>query len=281
MTSHLNERECEIDDKNFAKIAAILDRKRGFRLTDYKNVSMKRRVAIRMRVTNCRDVSEYCKILLRKSEEPDLLLSALTIHVSHFFRNPSLFDALRDRIFPEIFTKALLRPDASLRIWCMGCAEGEEPYSLAILLKEYFASELAHIKVVIRGTDIDAGILSRARLGEYGAKRLKEIPPLFLKRYFKQQGKSFQLIPEIMEMVTFNRDSITRFSQYESSDLIMCRNTLIYFTRPEQERIQEGIADILPLGGVLVLGKSETLTNKARGRFTSICPVERIYRRIA
>ena len=281
MTSRLDERECEIDDKSFAKIAAILDRKRGFCLTDYKNVSMKRRIAIRMRVTNCRDVSEYCKLLLRKGEEPDLLLNTLTIHVSHFFRNPSLFDALRDQIFPELFAKALSRPDSPLRIWCMGCAGGEEPYSLAMLLREYFAPELAHVKVFIRGTDIDAGILSRARLGEYGAARLKEIPRRFLERYFRKQGKNFQLIPEIIEMVTFNRDTITRFSQYESSDLIMCRNTLIYFTRPEQERIQEGIADILPLGGVLVLGKSETLTNKARGRFTSICPVERIYRRIA
>jgi len=81
-------------------------------------------------------------------------------------------------------------------------------------------------------------------------------------------------------MVTFLKGDITRTTEFVASDLVVCRNTLIYFTRPDQEKILHGVADILPAGGILVLGKSETLTSDVRRRFESICPVERIYRRI-
>ncbi len=272
--------ECGIDDGELAAIGAILNRKSGFRLAVYKNSCMKRRIAIRMRATRCRDAAEYRGLLLRRGEELDLLLKTLTIHVSQFFRNPSLFDKLRDQVFPELFAAAGLRADSPLRIWCLGCAGGEEPYSLAILLKEYFGPELERIRTVILGTDIDAATLDCARRGEYGAERLKDVSPPFMARYFRPHGKHFRLIPEIMEMVSFTRDNITHIPRYVPSEMAMCRNTLIYFTRSEQERILESIADILPLNGILVLGKSETLVGKARRRFAPFCPVERIYRRV-
>lgn len=284
MTPLLNNRasppECGIDDRDLAAISAILDRKRSFRLMDYKNACMKRRIAMRMRATHCRDATEYCRLLLQRGEELDSLLKALTIHVSQFFRNPSLFEKLRNQVFPELFATAALRPDNTLRIWCMGCAAGEEPYSLAILLRECCGPELRRVKTVILGTDIDAGTLESASRGEYGVERLRDVSPLFRERYFRPHGKRFRLIPEIKDMVSFSRDNLAHVSRYLPCDIALCRNTLIYFNRAEQERILEGIADILPLNGILVLGKSETLVGKARRRFTPLCPVERIYRRV-
>ncbi len=271
----------EINDHELEEISAILGRKRNFSLSGYKSMCMKRRIAIRVRATHCRDTAEYLGLLLKSEQELDRLQKVLTIHVSQFFRNPSLFEKLRRHVLPELFATAKARPDKTLRIWCLGCAGGEEPYSLAILLREYFIRELKQVAVTITGTDIDTGTLAIARGGIYGKDRLREIPPVFLKRYFRQHGERFHLAPEIRNMVTFTQDSITNSDQYVFNDLVLCRNTLIYFTRCEQENILNRIAEVLPAHGILVLGRSETLARNIRRRFASLCPIERIYRKIA
>jgi len=271
----------EINDHELEEIGAILGRKRNFSLFGYKSMCMKRRVAIRIRATHCRNTAEYLGLLRKSEQELDRLQKVLTIHVSQFFRNPSLFEKLQRHVLPEFFAAAKARPDKTLRIWCLGCAGGEEPYSLAILLREYFIRELKQVAVTITGTDIDTGILAIAREGIYGKDRLKEVSPVFLKRYFRQHGERFHLAPEIRNMVTFTQDSITNIDQNVSNDLVLCRNTLIYFTRCEQENILNRIAEVLPAHGILVLGKSETLARNMRRRFASLCPIERIYRKIA
>ena len=138
----------------------------------------------------------------------------------------------------------------------------------------------ARREIAILGTDIDAETIRTAQQAEYIEERLKEVPAGLKDRYFRQTGSRFRLVPELREMVTFLQGDITRTAEYVASDLVVCRNTLIYFTRPDQEKILGGVADILPPGGILVLGKSETLVGDVRQRFESICPVERIYRRL-
>lgn len=241
---------------------------------------MKRRVAIRMRSTRCRDAAEYCNLLRQSPQELDLLQKTLTIHVSQFFRNPSMFDKLRDDVLPGLFNACKKNGTGKVRFWCLGCAGGEEPFSLAILLREHFSKELRKIQTVILGTDIDAETIRAAQQAEYIEERLKEVPADLKDRYFRQNGTHFRLVPELREMVTFLQADITRTAEFVPSDLVVCRNTLIYFTRPDQEKILHGLADILPPGGILVLGKSETLVGDVRQRFEAICPVERIYRRL-
>ena len=241
---------------------------------------MKRRVAIRLRATRCRDAAEYCNLLRQSPQELDLLQKALTIHVSQFFRNPSMFDKLRDDVLPGLFSSCEKNGTGKVRFWCLGCAGGEEPFSLAILLREHFSKELRTVQTIIHGTDIDAETIRAARQAEYIEDRLKEVPADLKDRYFRQNGARFRLVPELREMVTFLQADITRTTEYRPSDLVVCRNTLIYFTRPGQEKILHGVADILPAGGILVLGKSETLVGDVRRRFEAICQVERIYRRL-
>jgi len=269
----------EISDRELEEIAVILGLRRGFDLSVYKAKYMKRRVAIRMRSTRCRTVSAYSNLLQQSDRELDLLQKTLTIHVSQFFRNPSMFEKLRTDVMPGLLKGWQGEAAEPLRFCCLGCAGGEEPYSLAILLREYFGAELRHTRIDIEGTDIDLETLANARQAEYNEDRLKDVPEEIRGRYFQRQGARFSLIPQIREMVTFLQSDITRVEGYVRSDLILCRNTLIYFTRPEQEKILNGIAEVLPPGGVLVLGKSESLVGAARPRFTPVCPVERIYRR--
>ena len=270
----------EITDDELAEIGTILSRWRSINMSSYKDKCMKRRVAIRLRSTRCRDAAEYCNLLRQSPQELDLLQKALTIHVSQFFRNPSMFDKLRDEVLPGIFSSCDINGAGKLRFWSLGCAGGEEPFSLAILLREHFSKELRKVQTIIHGTDIDAETIRAAQQGEYIEERLKEVPADIKDRYFRQNGSRFRLVPELHEMVTFLQGDITRTTEYVPSDLVVCRNTLIYFTRPDQEKILHGVADILPAGGILVLGKSETLAGDVRQRFAAICPVERIYRRL-
>jgi len=269
----------EITDDELAEIGTILSMWRSINISAYKDKCMKRRVAIRMRSTRCRDAAEYCNLLRQSPQELDLLQKALTIHVSQFFRNPSMFVKLRDEVLPGLFSSCDKNGAGTLRFWCLGCAGGEEPYSLAILLREHFSKELRQVQTIILGTDIDTETIRAAQQAEYIEDRLKEVPADLKERYFRQNGTRFRLVPELREMVTFLQGDITRTSEYAPSDLVVCRNTLIYFTRPDQEKILQGIADILPAGGILVLGKSETLVGEVRQRFEAVCPVERIYRR--
>ena len=269
----------EISDDELAEISAILSMWRPINMSAYKDKYMKRRVAIRMRSTHCRNAGEYCNLLRQSPAELDLLQKTLTIHVSQFFRNPSMFEKLRTEILPGLFQERTTSGSDTLRLWCLGCAGGEEPYSLAILLREYFSKELRAVQTVINATDIDAETIRSAQQAEYTEERLRDVPAEHRERYFRQHGHLFRLVPEIREMVNFLQSDMTHTSGHIPSDLVVCRNTLIYFTRPDQEKILHGVADILPEGGILVLGKSETLVGDVRRRFQAVCPVERIYRR--
>jgi chemotaxis protein methyltransferase CheR len=167
-----------------------------------------------------------------------------------------------------------------VRFWSVGCAGGEEPYSLAILLKESFAEEPSLPRVDILATDVDEGIIEAARQGVYVDERLDETPDAIKLRWFTLDGEKYYLHPEIKSMVRFQHADLFNTGIFHKCDLILCRNVLIYLERPEQEKVINGFADLLGSGGILVLGKSETLPGQTRLRFQPLCPVERIYRAI-
>ena len=269
----------EISDDALAEISLILEMRRNFSMSVYKDKCMKRRVAIRMRSCRCHDAAEYCNLLRQSEQELDQLKKTLTIHVSQFFRNPSMFNRLQNEVLPSLFQKTGAGHER-LKFVSLGCAGGEEAYSLGIILQEFFSRELLHTPVDILAFDIDADILQAAVRAEYNEDRLKDLPDFMRERYFAPNGHRMQLSAEIKEMVTFHQQNIMDVETFEPCRLILCRNTLIYFARPDQEKILRGIVHILTAGGILVLGKSETLVGDVRRHFTTICPIERIYRRV-
>lgn len=269
----------EISDDALAEISLILEMRRNFSMSVYKDKCMKRRVAIRMRSCHCPDAAEYCNLLRQSEHELDQLKKTLTIHVSQFFRNPSMFEKLQTNVLPHLLQSSTTSAE-SLRFLSLGCAGGEEAYTLAIILQEFFRRELLYTPVEISAIDIDADILRAAARAEYNEDRLRDLPDHLRERYFVPNGARMQLSAAIQEMVTFHQQNIMDIEKFVSCRLILCRNTLIYFTRADQEKILLGIAHILSAGGILVLGKSETLVGDARRHFATICPVERIYRRV-
>jgi chemotaxis protein methyltransferase CheR len=247
-----------------------------FPLSSYKDSCTKRRIALRMRSCGIEDPDSYLQLLALDQVECERLVRTLTIHVSHFFRNPGVFELLRTEILPDLFQ---VKGDGErLNIWSLGCAKGEEPYSLALLLLTDFPKQFEKT-VSLLATDIDLQILEQAREGIYDPAALKELTLAQMDAGFIAVGGRYKVRQELSQSVEFRQMDITKVEEYPATDMVLCRNTLIYFNRIAQEKILHGLADILPDNGILVLGKSETLVGSARRRFSVVCPVERVYRK--
>ena len=270
----------EISDEVLDKLRSILKARKGFNLSQYKDKCIKRRIAIRIRATQSATAEAYGDLLLQDGSELDTLLEVLTIHVSEFFRNPATYAKLTNEIFPYLFNLCKQESKNSLNLWSVGCAGGEEPYSLALIMKDTFPEETTRVNCYIHATDVSDSVLKVAAKGIYGSERLKSLPRLLKSRYFTFCGGNYQLLPEIMELVNFEQSDLYCTESYPKSDMIMCRNVLIYFEQKQQAKIIKGFVDALPSGGILVLGKSENLLGETRKPFQTICPVERIYRKI-
>ncbi len=242
----------------------------------YKESCIKRRVASRIRRSGCRDVNQYLQLLGANPAERERLNASLMIHVSQFFRNPSLFKTLQTVVLPALVRRAAGQPQ---RYWSIGCAAGEEPYSLVILLAELYGEQAPQVPFEILATDIDSSTLARARSALYAASSLREVSADRQARFFSETEGGFLLCPQVRSMVRFRQMDLQQIESYPLADLVLCRNTLIYFKRSAQEKILHAIADILPQNGILVLGKSESMPASLRGRFAAFDPVERIYSR--
>ncbi len=269
----------EVGEATYARIAALVRSARGLDLSAYKDGCIRRRIGVRARARGCADGEAYARLLEADPAEVDRLHAALTITVSQFFRNASTFGRIAAVVLPSLFEQA---GPAGLRIWSIGCAGGEEPYSLAILLLERFGERLGRTRVSIQGLDLDEAALDRARAAVYDRDRLLELPGPYLARYFTRTPSGrYQLAREVRRMVHFRRANVLVPEELPPGPvhLILCRNVLIYFARREQERLLAGFEARLAPGGFLVLGKAETLVAADRRRFKTVCPWERIYRR--
>jgi chemotaxis methyl-accepting protein methylase len=223
---------------------------------------LKRRIAVRMRARGVHTYEDYGTLLDGDAHEYQELLDALTINVTKFFRNVETWNALR----PYLEVLAGSRP--SLRVWSAGCASGEEPYTIAVLLADVGAQGM------IDATDVDRLSLERTRHATYPDTAFSEMPVTLKRRYFREG----QPVAPVRELVRVRAHDLTRESPpHPPYDLIVCRNVVIYFERQAQERLFQVFVDALAPGGVLLLGKVETLFGPARGRLTLVDPRERIY----
>ena len=266
----------DLPDSEFLALRDLLLERRGIDLARYKDACIKRRIATRVRALGFAEASSYLEVLRRDETEVDALMAALTIHVSQFFRNRSTFVELERRVLPDLFRQCTASGRRELRLWSVGCASGEEPYSLALLVEEAVPPGLS---VDILGTDISPAVLEKAREARYDPLRLGELPEEVRERFFTAEGRDFRLRERIRRRVRFCEHDILCAPDYPAADLVLCRNVLIYFSRGEQERILTRMAQVLPRGGYLVLGRAETLTGEARRLFHARCPAERIYQR--
>ena len=256
-------------------LAEKLRREHGFDLLSYKPRLLRRRIQSRLRVRECPDLGAYLKLLRADSEELSSLLRTLTIHVSGFFRNEETFEFLRERVFPGLI-RSRWEDGQELVLVSAGCAEGEEPYSLAMLLHRHFGREIAGLPRRIIGLDVDGEVLQRARRGNYEPERTADLPSSY-RRFFSRKGDRVEVAPEIRAEVEFRRCDLKELVPVAGADLVMCRNVLIYFKRGGQRRILNGLREALRPGGLLVLGKTEALIGEMRSGFRVLDLTEHVY----
>lgn len=253
-------------DEGFEALTRKISQARGMSCESYKDKCLKRRIAVRMRARGVHTYADYSKLLDDDAREYQDLLDALTINVTKFFRNPESWDALR----PYLVTLGETR--AEVRVWSAGCASGEEPYTIAVLLLE----TLGEGRATIDATDIDRLSLERTRQARYPEAAFSEMPAGLRRRYFR----GGQPIPPVRDLVRVQAHDLTRDPPPQPVyDLIVCRNVVIYFERVAQERLFQSFVQALSPRGVLLLGKVETLFGPARGALTLEDPRERIYRK--
>jgi chemotaxis protein methyltransferase CheR len=248
-----------------------------FNCAVYKDKCLRRRLMVRMRARGCKGFRAYAELLDRDAAELDRLLDTLTVNVTKFFRNPDTWDLLRETVVPALFDDRRLQP----AVWSAGCASGEEPYSVAILLHEWArkagrAAELRRCR--IDGTDIDRASLEAAQRAVFLPHSLVDTPAAVRDAWFSA-GPPFALRDEARRLAAFRRHDLVSEPAPGGYGLVLCRNVLIYFERDTQAELLQRFHDALVPGGFLVLGKAETLHGAARALFDVVSVRERIFRR--
>ena len=265
-------------DAEFAALTEKISRERGFGCASYKEKCLRRRIAVRMRARGVHTYRDYAAVLDRDAREYELLLDALTINVTKLFRNWETFAAIAADVIPRLWPEN----GDYIRCWSAGCASGEEPYSLAILMHREATQrrdEKALSRITILGTDIDRQSLKTAERGTFGEDAFADTPPAIRRRYFSPKPPH-ALDPSVKSIVSFERrDLLHEPTPSGGLDLITCRNVIIYFDRASQEMLFQRFFDALVPGGFLVLGKVETLLGPTRNQFVPVNPRERIFRK--
>lgn len=275
----LNESSVEnyISDEWYEKIVRFFEEK-NILLSSFKKPYIKRRLYFRAQALHCQKIEDYYKYLKKSSEEYKIFERKLTINVSYFFRNWDTFAIIRDKILPGVFQKKELKGEKYIKILSIGCASGEEPYSVAILLKEYFSEEIKIFKPYILGIDFDYDSINYGRVGVFDEQRLIFTPDFLLKKYFaKIDSKRYELKDEIKKMVILMQEDVFRKDIKRYWDIVFCRNMLIYVDMKTQESLLKKIHSVCLNDSYLVLGKSESLWGGLRSLFFPAFPKERIY----
>jgi two-component system, chemotaxis family, CheB/CheR fusion protein len=232
-----------------------LAEQRNFDFRGYKKPTLERRFRRRMFQLSLGGYAEYGEYIRKHPDEINELLNTLLINVTEFFRDPPAWEILRHEILPPVLKK--VKPGHSFRAWSAGCASGEEPYSIAMLLAEHFGPLIQDFDVKIYATDIDEDTLNTARRGEYSLDAARRVRPEWRERYFHGKGL-LRVNREIRRLIIFGRSNLAQDAPISHVNLLVCRNVLIYFDSDLQKQILGRLHYALEPGGILFLGKSES-----------------------
>lgn len=262
-------------DHGMSAVYRMLEREFGIDFTHYKPSTVTRRIERRLQLSRADNIDAYVQRLREEREELDYLYRDLLIGVTRFFRNEEAFRLLEERVLPELWQT--LPAGEPLRLWVAGCATGEEVYSLAILLYE-LGQKLGERPIKIFATDVHRGSLDLATRALYDEQAVAGVSPQRLQQHFLRRGQSYQVSPEIRQMVVFAQHNVIKDAPFTRVHFVSCRNMLIYLQPGVQQKVLGLFHFALNLGGVLFLGPSEspgTLTHD----FDTVDKQWRIYKK--
>jgi two-component system CheB/CheR fusion protein len=251
---------------------------RGVDFSGYKRTTLSRRIRKRMADVGVSRFEDYADLLEAHADEFNALFSTILINVTTFFRDRPAWDYVAERLIPSLLeSQGRGQP---IRVWSAGCASGEEPYSVAMLFAEVVGMEDLRKVVKIYATDVDEEALAEARQGSYSPKDVAEVPEALRDRYFDTAGTRLMLRNELRRAVIFGRHDLTADAPISRLDLLVCRNTLMYFNAETQHQILRRFHFALEDRGSLFLGKAEMLLSHG-GLFLPVSMKNRIFRKTA
>ncbi len=251
------EKLTEDEDSELDILLQKLFDERGMDFRDYKKASIKRRVQKRLEANNLVSYAQYIEFLDRHPDEYSKLFNTLLINVTEFFRDAEAFDILAKEVIPKIISRK--KKGDAIRIWSAGCASGEEPYSIGMLLAENLGDTLSDYEIRLYATDIDDNALIEARRGEYSENKIKKVKKEYIEKYFINEGENYRITRPIRQMVVFGRQNLTTDAPISHLDLIVCRNVLIYFNLELQNKLLMRFHYALNRDGYAFFGKSESM----------------------
>ena len=258
--------ELKLTERDFKTVQKLIFDLAGISLSNSKQVMVHGRLAKRIRHLNLRSYSEYIDIIVggKDPDETTKFINALTTNKTDFFREKHHFDFLTTKVFPALRDKANSGRPEKLRIWCSASSTGEEPYTIAITVREFFGAN-TNWDIRILASDIDTDVLAKASTGVYDAERLADVPLHIRQNYFTRESRSedsrWTVKPLIRDLITFRRINLQEAPWQINTqfDIIFCRNVMIYFNAETQKTLIERFAEKLDPDGHLIIGHSESL----------------------
>lgn len=256
--------EESISAKDYARLCELIYAQAGIHLGSERRTMLEVRIKRRLKVLDLHSYSEYCNFLFSQmgmKDELIHLIDVVTTNKTDFFREPAHFDFLLEKALPALAERIAGR---NFVIWSAGCSTGEEPYTMAIVLSEYAATHPG-FRFRILASDISNIVLSKAEMGVYTEEIIAPVSPLLRRKYFMRSRKpgseQVRVVPELRRSIDFRRLNFmdAEYGMSEKVDAIFCRNVIIYFDRPTQERILQKLSSYLLPGGYMFVGHAETL----------------------
>jgi len=245
-----------LNDSDFQNIRDLIYNESGIHFSDSNRTILESRLKERLKLLNLSSISEYYRTLKGSDVELKDFLDSVTTNLTRFFRNQAHYDTFINFVIPDLVERKKKSGDKKISIWSAGCSTGEEPYTNAMVLKEYLPPDF---KIEVIASDLSLKSLMKAKEGLYIKSRIAGVPDSYLKKYFIEEENSYRIKPEIGNLVKFDYHNLKFGSNLRNLDIVFCRNVLIYFDEPAQKNVIDNFWNAMAPHSYLFIGHSESL----------------------
>ncbi|NDV25498.1 protein-glutamate O-methyltransferase CheR [Desulfovibrio sp. JC010] len=263
-------KELKISDLEFTQLRDFIYEQAGIFIAGNRKYLLENRLANRLKELNLKSFGEYYYYLQYdpgKKAELNKLFEVITTNETSFYRNPPQLKVFQTKVLPAVLDELRKKRRKRLRIWSAGCSTGEEPYTLSMIIHDVLGPELSSWDIKITANDLSERVLKSARRAVYSEYSLRTTPKEIIAKYFDKDGKQYKVKPSIKQLVSFGQINLSdrmQVKRVERSEIVFCRNVIIYFDEAMKKKVINAYYDNLLPGGYLIIGHSESLHNITR-----------------
>jgi chemotaxis protein methyltransferase CheR len=263
-------KELKISDLEFTQLRDFIYEQAGIFIAANRKYLLENRLANRLKELNLKSFGEYYSYLQYdpgRKAELNKLFEVITTNETSFYRNPPQLKVFQTKVLPAVLDELRKKRRKRLRIWSAGCSTVEEPYTLSMIIHDVLGSELSSWDIKITANDLSERVLKSARRAVYSEYSLRTTPKPIIAKYFDKDGKQYKVKPSVKKLVSFGQINLSdrmQVKRVERSEIVFCRNVIIYFDEDMKKKVINAYYDNLVPGGYLIIGHSESLHNITR-----------------